>query len=157
MAFKKDEFYSTQYSIRRTGVPNTSSHPFSGVFLTSPVSFFFENDSPVSSYLDVSPPDRRTIPSLPNHRAPAPPADFIPIKSRPSTSLPHPNQQSFWFHPSLLTKSAMHQKVNQVPIILKFHPDLIKMIGFWYRMKVTTSSLWIKLIQWGPNSLYSTA
>jgi hypothetical protein len=70
------------------------------------------------------------LPSLPNHRAPAPPADFIPIKSRPSTSLPHPNQQSFWFHPSLLTKSAMHQKVNQVPIILKFHPDLIKMIGF---------------------------
>jgi hypothetical protein len=37
---------------------------------------------------------------------------------------------------------------------VKFHQDLIRMIGFWFCIKIMTSSAWIKLIPWGSISIY---
>jgi hypothetical protein len=43
-----EEFYNTRYSIRRTGVPSTSSHSFGRVFLTFSVTLVHHTLTPLS-------------------------------------------------------------------------------------------------------------
>jgi hypothetical protein len=122
------DFYSTWYSIRRSGVPRTSSHSFGGVFLTFSV---IPRSPSLPDGLALGPissiPVRRQLP-LYTHRG-------LHSDQKQSLSLAAPSQPSKHLVSSIsFGLSAMHQRSDDESIAnylsVKFHPDLIKIIGY---------------------------